>query len=124
MDSRMPGSDLYTEIDEENIAWLHFNRQDSGTNVLSGPVLEAFYKELLDLSERCPRGLIILSDKANGFIAGADVHEFTQLANREQALNAIKRGQGVFDRLAALAFPTVALIHGFCLGGGLELALA
>lgn len=117
-------TDLYTEIDADNIAWLHFNRHDGNTNVLSAAILEAFYRELLDLAERAPRGLVILSDKPNGFIAGADVNEFTRLSNRDEALEAIRRGQEVFDRLAALGFPTLALIHGFCLGGGLELALA
>ncbi len=121
-DAKKP--DLYTEIDDDNIAWLHFDKQGSGTNVLSASILETFYETLLDLTERKPRGLVILSDKANGFIAGADVREFTRLENRDQALDAIQRGQAVFDRLAALPFPTVALIHGFCLGGGLELSLA
>jgi len=115
---------LYTEIDQDNIAWLHFNAPGSSTNVLSAAILEAFYEQLLDVESRSPRGLVILSDKANGFIAGADVREFVRLENRAQALEAIQRGQAVLDRLAALPFPTVALIHGFCLGGGLELALA
>ena len=116
--------DLYTVIDDDNIAWLHVDRSGSGTNVLSASVLEALYRELLDLEEKSPRGLVILSDKKNGFIAGADVNEFTRLLEYDEALDAIRRGQEVFDRLAALSFPTVALIHGFCLGGGLELALA
>ncbi|WP_455234464.1 3-hydroxyacyl-CoA dehydrogenase NAD-binding domain-containing protein, partial [Thiogranum longum] len=124
MDTQRASPDVYTEIDDQNVAWLHFDKQDSSANVLSASVLEAFYKELLELSERSPRGLVILSDKPGGFIAGADVHEFAELQNHEQALDAIKRGQGVMDRLAALPFPTVALIHGFCVGGGLELALA
>lgn len=117
-------ADLHTHIDDDNIAWLHFDKQGSGTNVLSATVLETFYETLLELVECKPRGLVILSDKKNGFIAGADVREFTQLENYDQALDAIQRGQAVFDRLAALPFPTVALIHGFCLGGGLELSLA
>ena len=124
MDTNNEKRDLYTVIDEDNIAWLHFDKQGSGTNVLSAAILEAFYEELLELVERAPRGLVILSDKANGFIAGADVREFTRLENHDQAISAIQRGQAVFDRLAALPFPTLALIHGFCLGGGLEMALA
>jgi len=115
---------LYTEIDQDNIAWLHFNAVGGSTNVLSAAILESFYQQLLELEAGSPRGLVILSDKTNGFIAGADVREFARLENRAQALEAIQRGQAVFDRLAALPFPTVALIHGFCLGGGLELALA
>lgn len=124
MTTTKAGSNLYAEIDQNNIAWLHFDTQGSGTNVLSAAVLEDFYKQLLDMEARSPRGLVIVSDKPNGFIAGADVREFTRLENRAQALDAIQRGQAVFDRLAALPFPTVAVMHGFCLGGGLELALA
>lgn len=124
MDTRARDTDLYTVIDADNVAWLHFDKRGTGTNVLSAPVLEAFYEEILELIERAPRGLVLLSDKPNGFIAGADVREFAKLENHDQALSAIQRGQEVFDRLAALPFPTVALIHGFCLGGGLEMALA
>ncbi len=124
MDTPTNKADLYTLIDEDNVAWLHLNKQNTGTNVLSAELLEAFYTELIRLDETPPRGLVIVSDKANGFVAGADVREFTRLENHDQALGAIQRGQEVFDRLEALPFPTVALIHGFCLGGGLELALA
>jgi 3-hydroxyacyl-CoA dehydrogenase/enoyl-CoA hydratase/3-hydroxybutyryl-CoA epimerase len=124
MDTQSESPDLYTLIDEDNIAWLHFDKQNASTNVLSASVLETFYDELLELVERAPRGLVILSDKSNGFIAGADVNEFIRLENHGEAISAIQRGQEVFDRLAALPFPTVAMIHGFCLGGGLELALA
>jgi 3-hydroxyacyl-CoA dehydrogenase/enoyl-CoA hydratase/3-hydroxybutyryl-CoA epimerase len=124
MDSKSRDQDLYTELDRDNIAWVHFDAQGGSANVLSASVLEAFYKELVELEARAPRGVVIVSDKPGGFILGADVREFTRLENREQALDAIQRGQAVFDRLAALPFPSVALIHGFCLGGGLELALA
>ena len=81
MDTQSESPDLYTHIDEDNIAWLHFDKQNASTNVLSASVLEAFYDELLELVERAPRGLVILSDKTNGFIAGADVNEFTRLEN-------------------------------------------
>ncbi|MDT8386790.1 MAG: 3-hydroxyacyl-CoA dehydrogenase NAD-binding domain-containing protein [Thiogranum sp.] len=124
MDADLQTPDLHTEFDADNIAWLHINKNDSSTNTLNASLLDAFYKEILEIARRNPRGLVILSDKENGFIAGADVQEFTHLQNRDHALAAIQRGQEVLDRLAALPFPTVALIHGFCLGGGLEMALA
>jgi 3-hydroxyacyl-CoA dehydrogenase/enoyl-CoA hydratase/3-hydroxybutyryl-CoA epimerase len=124
MDTPAKNTNLYTVIDDDNVAWLHLDKHDTGTNVLSAELLEALYEELTQFDENPPRGLIIVSDKANGFVAGADVREFMKLENHDQAVNAIQRGQEVFGYLEALPFPTVALIHGFCLGGGLELALA
>ena len=112
------------EIDADGIAWLSCDVPGSSANVLSATVLEALDAQLDDLEQRRPRGLVIRSGKAGGFIAGADVREFTRLATHAEALQVIRRGQAVFDRLAALPFPTLALIHGYCLGGGLELALA
>jgi 3-hydroxyacyl-CoA dehydrogenase/enoyl-CoA hydratase/3-hydroxybutyryl-CoA epimerase len=68
--------------------------------------------------------LVIRSDKKAGFLAGADVHEFADITTPDEARNASAEGQTLFDKLAHLRVPTIALIHGPCLGGGLELALA
>jgi hypothetical protein len=73
---------------------------------------------------RAAEGLIIRSGKASGFIAGADIDEFTAIATEEGAVALVKRGWDTFERLAAVRYPTLALIRGYCLGGGLELALA
>lgn len=112
------------ETDRDNIAWVHFDKADSGTNVLSGDVLEELDLLLKNLSEEKLQGLVILSDKKNGFIAGADIKEISRLKDPDEAEKLIRRGQSVFDRLENIPFPTVSMIHGFCLGGGLELALA
>ena len=87
-------------------------------------MLKEFDRLLTRLAKDEPGGLVISSAKAGGFIAGADVTEFTKLTDLTQALGVIRQGHAVFDRLEALPFPSVAQIHGFCLGGGLELALA
>ena len=113
-----------TITDDDHIVWLHFDKADSGTNILGTEVLHELDQQLQAIATRSPKGLIILSDKSNGFIAGADIHEFTRIKNEAQALELIRLGQSVFNRLAGLDFPTTALIHGFCLGGGTELALA
>ena len=110
--------------DEERIAWLHFDKQDSQTNVLSQQVLEELGAIIKMLEAHSPKGVVILSDKESGFIAGADVKEFPNITTEEQAKQAVQRGHTVYNGLENLPCPTVALIHGFCLGGGLELALA
>ncbi len=112
------------KTDDNAIAWLHFDRPGSGTNVLSREVFAELDAILDSLARQGPKGLIIVSDKTNGFIAGADIHELTTLAGREEALDLIHLGQAIFDKLESLPFPTLCRIHGFCLGGGLELALA
>jgi 3-hydroxyacyl-CoA dehydrogenase/enoyl-CoA hydratase/3-hydroxybutyryl-CoA epimerase len=111
-------------VEEENISWLYFNKAESSTNVLSAEVLDELEAVLKYLSGMQPKGLVILSAKQNGFIAGADIEEFTKLKDHSEAEGLIRRGQSVFNLLEKLPFPTVSLIHGFCLGGGLELALA
>jgi 3-hydroxyacyl-CoA dehydrogenase/enoyl-CoA hydratase/3-hydroxybutyryl-CoA epimerase len=112
------------EQDYDGIAWLTFDHAERKVNALSRAALEELALILDKLSRRLPAGLVIRSGKANGFIAGADITEFTSLADTDQALALIERGQWILDRLERLPFPTVSLIHGFCLGGGLELALA
>ncbi|MDH5287648.1 MAG: 3-hydroxyacyl-CoA dehydrogenase NAD-binding domain-containing protein [Betaproteobacteria bacterium] len=108
----------------DGLATLTLDRADAGTNTLSAEVLREL-GEALDLLERDPpRGLIVRSGKANGFVAGADIDEFGRLDSEADAIALVKRGWDAFERLAAVRYPTLALIRGFCLGGGLELALA
>ena len=70
-----------------------------------------------------PRGSILTSAKPGIFIAGADLHAIRKM-NVEEMKTFIQRGQDVFNKLAALAFPTVAAVHGAALGGGYEVCLA
>ena len=112
------------EQDEENFVWLHLDKADSSTNTLSAAVLTELEDALNHLHTHSPRGLVIRSAKDNGFIAGADIGEFTQFESEHAALEAIQRGQRIFNLLESLNCPSIALIHGYCLGGGMEMALA
>lgn len=109
---------------EAGFVWLMLDHADGETNVLSSTVLEELKTVLIQISTLNPTGLAITSAKSNGFIAGADVKEFTGIKSFEDAHRLIARGQKVMNQIEALPFPTVAVINGFCLGGGLELALA
>ncbi len=112
------------EIRDDGVVVLSLDRQDSSVNAMSQDVL----LELGDLLERIamdpPKGVVIQSLKKAGFIAGADLKEFQEFDRRGTVNDAIRRGQATYQKLAELPCPTVAAIHGHCLGGGTELALA
>jgi 3-hydroxyacyl-CoA dehydrogenase/enoyl-CoA hydratase/3-hydroxybutyryl-CoA epimerase len=112
------------ERDADGIAWLAFDKAGASTNTLSAEVFEELRAVLRELSTAPPKGLVIRSGKDNGFIAGADIQEFEQIKTVDDALAMVKRGWDAFNELAAVPFPTLALVRGFCLGGGMELALA
>ncbi|GAB6068277.1 3-hydroxyacyl-CoA dehydrogenase NAD-binding domain-containing protein [Methylothermus subterraneus] len=112
------------ETDREGVAWLWLDVAESKVNVLSSEVLKELGQLLTALEANPPKGLSLGSAKPSGFCAGADVREFTKISSRDQALALIGKAHQVFQRLESLPCPTVARIHGHCLGGGLELALA
>ena len=110
--------------DDDDVVWLKIDKADGGANVLSGPVLQELNGILGELETDQPRGIVVYSGKSNGFVMGADINEFTRIENADQAYQLIRLGQQVLDRLEAMPAPTVAVINGFALGGGLELAMA
>jgi len=111
--------------DDKGILWLHIDQKDASANVLCVSVLEELETILKDIKQNnLPSGVVFISDKKSGFIAGADIKEFTEIESVDAAVNHVKRGQRIMDEIAELKCPTVALIHGFCMGGGFELALA
>jgi len=110
--------------DASGICWLTFDKPGSSTNVLSSEVLLELDTHLKALAAAPPRGMVIRSGKSAGFIAGADVKEFAALQDATQAEQMVRSAHAIFDTLESLPCPTVAIINGFALGGGLELALA
>jgi 3-hydroxyacyl-CoA dehydrogenase / enoyl-CoA hydratase / 3-hydroxybutyryl-CoA epimerase len=110
--------------DGDGVAWLLFDRAGASANTLSSDVIEEFDAVLAALESQRPAGIVIRSAKPSGFIAGADVNEFRGATDPRAVETAIGHAHAVIDRLEALKIPTVAVIHGFCLGGGLEVALA
>lgn len=113
------------ETDTDQILWLYFDKQNASVNTIDQDVMNEFSSIISALaSDTQHKGVIIASGKSSGFIAGADISQFTQFKDIEQATSILIKGQQILNQLESLKLPTVALIDGFCLGGGLELALA
>src|SRR5262245_40545184 len=115
-------------VDMQGTAWAVFDREGESQNSLGRRALEEL-GAIVEAAERAARersirGLVFISGKEKGFIVGADVREFDQLADERQVMDSIGQVNGYLDRLERLPIPVVACIHGFCIGGGLELALA
>jgi 3-hydroxyacyl-CoA dehydrogenase/enoyl-CoA hydratase/3-hydroxybutyryl-CoA epimerase len=112
------------EIDADRVAWLVCDTPGTSTNVLSAAVLRDLATQLADVATRRPVGVVIRSAKAGGFVAGADIKEFLKIGTPEEGYALVRAGQAVLQSLADLPCPSIAALHGFVLGGGLELALA
>jgi 3-hydroxyacyl-CoA dehydrogenase/enoyl-CoA hydratase/3-hydroxybutyryl-CoA epimerase len=123
-DAESPYRNFRLTRDDDGVAWLLFDREGASANTLSADLIEELDTVLAALESQRPAGLVVRSAKKSGFIAGADVNEFRGAADPWPVEIAIDRAHAVIDRLEALKIPTVAVIHGFCLGGGLEVALA
>jgi 3-hydroxyacyl-CoA dehydrogenase/enoyl-CoA hydratase/3-hydroxybutyryl-CoA epimerase len=112
------------DVDADRVAWLTFDKPDSSANSLSRQSMLDLDARLGEIERLKPRAVVVQSGKKSGFIAGADIKEFTSLTSTQLAFEMIRTGQKVLDRLEVLPCPSVAAINGFALGGGLELALA
>ena len=111
-------------VEPDGLVLLAMDRAGSKVNALSRALLEELDAIVERIAIERPRGVVIHSAKAAGFAVGADLHEFAQYEREGAVLAAIEYGQRVFERLARLKMPTVVALHGPCMGGGTELALA
>jgi 3-hydroxyacyl-CoA dehydrogenase/enoyl-CoA hydratase/3-hydroxybutyryl-CoA epimerase len=111
-------------VDDAGVAWLVIDKQSASTNTIDEEILREFDSALSEVEAEKPKGLAIRSAKAGGFMVGADVGMFRGMTDLSQAKEAIRQANEVVDRLDALPVTTVAVVHGHCVGGGLEIALA
>jgi 3-hydroxyacyl-CoA dehydrogenase/enoyl-CoA hydratase/3-hydroxybutyryl-CoA epimerase len=108
----------------DGVLVLTLDRDGSSVNALSRAVLDELDAMLERIAIARPAAVVIHSGKASGFAVGADLKEFEEYARKGTIREEIEHGQRVFERLARLPMPTVAAIHGVCMGGGTELVLA
>jgi 3-hydroxyacyl-CoA dehydrogenase/enoyl-CoA hydratase/3-hydroxybutyryl-CoA epimerase len=109
----------------EGIRTLWFDQPGGSHNVLDACTLDELEARLVEVeNDGSVRGLLIRSAKPAGFCAGADLKRILTCRTPAEAEAYLRHGLAVLEHLSALAVPTVAVIHGACLGGGLELALA
>ncbi len=113
-----------SETDDRGVLWLCLDSAEAKTNVLSSEVLGELGNILEPLTGNPPNGLVIWSGKERSFVMGADINEFTAIKTAERAYELVRLGQQLMDTLEALRCPSVAVINGVCMGGGLELAMA
>ncbi len=116
---------LTLTVERNGVANLVFDLPNEKINKLSEPVMLELEKALNVIDgNKGIRVLIITSLKKDIFIAGADINEIKEIRDQKTAYEKVSRGQNLLTKLANLKIPTVAVINGACLGGGLELALA
>ncbi len=111
------------ETDRDGLVWLTFDKAGEAANTFSREALEELGSAIGAIRVENPKGLVIRSAKEN-FIAGADVEEFTRFRTAAEATEFVKLGWDVFQQIRELPFPSTAMVNGFCMGGGVELALA
>ena len=112
------------QIDVNNILWLTFDQANSQVNTLNRDTLGELEQIITSLEQNKHAKALVIRSAKKTFIVGADIDQFKHFKTSEEAMQFIRRGQEIFNKLEALEIPTIALIEGYCLGGGLELSLA
>ncbi|GLX81256.1 fatty acid oxidation complex subunit alpha FadJ [Thalassotalea eurytherma] len=110
---------------ESGIAHLVMDVKGDTMNTLKAEFGDEITQVLADIkSDTSLKGIVLVSGKADSFVAGADVNMLAGCESKEEVLEIALQGHAIFDQLVNLHIPIVAAVHGACLGGGLELALA
>jgi 3-hydroxyacyl-CoA dehydrogenase/enoyl-CoA hydratase/3-hydroxybutyryl-CoA epimerase len=113
-----------TELRPDGIVLLTLDRADAPVNAIAQAVLEELDQIVERIAIEKPKAVVIHSGKPGGFAPGADIKEFQGFDATASVEDVLRRGQRIYQKLASLPVPTVAAIHGHCMGGGTELALA
>ena len=109
---------IHRHLTEEGICVLTFDRPDSTANIFDQATMAELAAHLDQIESADVRGLVLVSAKKSIFIAGADLTAMARTRDPAQLAAMVETGQKVFNRIAALKIPTVAAIHGACVGGG------
>lgn len=112
-----------TGRDADGILWLVLDNQNAGINTISETVIRELDDHITAAAKDLPTALVIRSAKLSGFAAGADITSFDAMSDGG-AVDMLKQGHAVLDRIEALDCPTICVVHGAALGAGFELALA
>ncbi|GAA5138901.1 fatty acid oxidation complex subunit alpha FadJ [Thalassotalea piscium] len=110
---------------ENGLAHLVMDVHGESMNTLKAEFADEIAEVLQEIkSDTSLKGVILLSGKADSFVAGADINMLANCQSAAEATALSRQGQMIFDQIANLSIPVVAAINGACLGGGLELAMA
>jgi 3-hydroxyacyl-CoA dehydrogenase/enoyl-CoA hydratase/3-hydroxybutyryl-CoA epimerase len=106
-----------------SVALLEFDLIGEKVNKLSTPIMHRLREVVGELNASDFKAVVLISRKKSIFIAGADIEEIRKMTTEREYLDAVSQAHAVFNLLEDLKMPTVAAIHGACLGGGCELVL-
>jgi 3-hydroxyacyl-CoA dehydrogenase/enoyl-CoA hydratase/3-hydroxybutyryl-CoA epimerase len=108
----------------QGVAVVTLDSPDEKVNILTSAFLRELESTARLLEQKRPTAAVVLSAKSGGFIAGADIREIQRVTDAAEGADLAREGQRIFGLWADLPFPVVAAIHGHCMGGGAEFALA
>ena len=109
---------------KHGVTWLLLDKAGAHANTFDDEFFAELGRALDELQASPPRALVIRSTKPGGFATGADLQMLQRLTDENAAREQLRAAHALIDRIEALPFTTIAVVHGQCLGGGLELALA